>query len=244
MGYGMIKKRSRLNYWSCSKLADKIRGTPKPTALEWDAWDKWHTKAEKKHPIRYWVAEELLTKLQDIICWPSDVIYTIRIYIRNRFIDQTHVLKTGLKKGEYYDFDTRILYGLFNELVDLVEIEYASLAYDENKQYKFVRGRCVEAGLDYLKWACDLRYDVNYGVDKSNKHYGKLTHQATAARKVSKLYHWWKNRPNRQDPHDLFNKKKDGEKYFLKIDQMEQDYYDEDNKMLIELIKIRDSLWT
>ncbi len=27
----------RTHYWSCTTLADRIRGTPKPTALEWDA---------------------------------------------------------------------------------------------------------------------------------------------------------------------------------------------------------------
>jgi len=239
-----LKKRNRFNYWSCSKLADWIRGSPKPAALEWDAWENWHENAKKKHPIRYWIAEEFLDKLQNLVNFPLDLVYTVRVYIRNRFIDQTHVLKTGLKPGQYYDLDHRILYGLFNELVDLVEIEYAHLSkWDKEKKYKFVRGRCVEAGMDYLKWACDLRYDINYGVDKSYKHYGKLTHQAVAARKVSKLYHWWKNRSNRPDPHDLFNKKKDGEKYFLKIDQMEKDYYKEDNNMLIQLIKIRNSLW-
>lgn len=239
-----LKKRSRLNYWSNSRLANLIRGTPKPAALEWNAWDRWHKKAKKKHSIRYWIAEELLDRLQDTISFPLDLVYTARVYIRNRFIDQTHILKTGLTPGEYYDFDTRILYGLFNELIDLVEIEYASLAYSKDKQHKFIKGRCVEAGLDYLNWACGLRYDINYGVDKSHKRYGKLTQQAIAARKVLKLYQWWKNRSNRPDPNDLFNKKKDGCEYFLKIDQMENNYFDEDNKMLIELIKIRNSLWT
>lgn len=240
-----IKKRSRINYWSCSKLANYIRGTPKPSALEWEEWDKWHDNQKQQNPWRYWIAEELLHKLQDIVNFPLDLVYTVRVYIRNRFIDQTHVLKTGLKPGEYYELDTRILYGLFNELVDLVEIEYAHLSkWDTEKSYKFTRGRCIEAGLDYLKWACALTYGTDFGLKKSDKDYKKPTPQAVAAKKTLELYNWWKNRDNRPNPYDMFSKDKDGPKYFLKIDKLERDQYKEDNKMLIELIKIRKSLWT
>lgn len=241
----MIKKRSRFNYWSCSKLADWIRGTPKPAALEWDAWDNWHEDAKKKHSIRYWIAEELLSKLQDLVSLPLDIIYTVRIYIRNRFIDQTHVLKTGLKPGEYYDLDYRILYGLFNELVDFIEIECASISrYDTNKKYKFVRGRCVEAGMDYLNWASSLKYGINEGLHKGDKLFGQPTQQAQSAQKIKELYLWWKDRNNRPNPHDLFTEAKDGKKYFLKIDKMQKDLEKEDNNMLIKLIKIRNHLWT
>lgn len=240
-----IKKSTRINYWSSSNLANWIRGEKKPYALEWDKWDKWEAKQKKERPIRFWLSDTLLKKLQDIIYLPYDIYYTIKVYVRNRFIDQTHVLKTGLKAGKYYDLDYRILHGLFNELVDLVEIEYAHLSgWNTEKKYKFKKGRCIEAGLDYLKWASSLRYGDNDGLHKSHKLFGKLTHQAVSSRKVSKLYHWWKNRNNRANPHDIFTKEKHGSKYFLKIDQMENNYYEEDNKMLIELIKIRDSLWT
>ena len=240
-----IKKRSRLNYWSCSKLANYIRGTPKPAALEWDAWEKYHDDAKKKHPFRYWVAEEFLSYLQDFVNLPIDIYYTIRVYIRNRFVDKIHYLKTGLTPGEYYDLDTRILHGLFNELVDLVEIEYAHLSkWDKTKSYKFIRGRCVEAGMDYLKWAGTLTYGTDFKLKKNDKDYNKPTPQAVAAQKTLELYQWWKNRNNRPNPHDIFSKEKDGPKYFLKIDKMEKEYYKEDNKMLIELIKIRESLWT
>lgn len=239
-----MKKRSRFNYWSCSKLANWIRGSPKPAALEWDAWENWHENAKKKHPIRYWIAEELLDKIQNLVNFPLDLVYTIRVYIRNRFIDQTHVLKTGLKPGEYYDFDTRILYGLFNELVDLVEIDYAHLSkWDKTKQYKFVGGRCVEAGLDYLKWASALTHGTNYGLKKNDKDYNKPTAQATTAQKTLELYKWWKNRDQRLNPYDLFNQETHGKKYYLKIDKIEKDFYKEDTKQLIELVKIRSNLW-
>jgi len=216
-----LTKRSRLNYWSCSKFADWIRGTSKPFALEWEAWDTWHEEAKIKHPVRYWIAEKFIGYMQDLVNFPMDIYHTIEVYIRNRFIDKTHYLKTGLKAGQYYDLDTRILHGLFYELVELVEKEYASIAaYKEKKEYKFVHGRCGEAGLDYLNWARNLKYNKDYGIDKSHELYNQPTDQAKTAEKTLELYHWWKNRNYRLDPHELFSKKKNGKYYFKKIGKM------------------------
>lgn len=103
-----ILKRSRINYWSCSGFANLIRGTIKPPALGWDEWEVWRQESEKKHPYRYWVAEKVLNFLQDIVNLPMDVYHTIKVYIRNRFVDKLHYLRTGLKPGEYYDLDHRI----------------------------------------------------------------------------------------------------------------------------------------
>jgi hypothetical protein len=245
-------RKSRIDYWSCSKFANFIRGTKKPGALGWEEWEDWHKEAKNKHPIRYWMAEEGLSILQNIVNFPSDLYYTIKVYIRNRWIDKLHYLKTGLKPGEYYDLDYRIMHGLFNELVDLVEVEYAHLStYDKDKKYNFVNGRCVEAGLDYLNWAASLTHDEF--ILKDDPLYCKPTPQAIAAQKTLKIYQWWKNRPNRPDPmetsgwselHGERKKLKKRKKAFDKLQEIEQQYEDEDTEMMIELIKIRKNLWT
>lgn len=240
-----LKKRSRIDYWTCSKFADWIRGTPKPLALEWEAWDTWHEEAKQKHSMRYWIADELLDYIQDFVNLPMDIYHTIEVYIRNRFIDKLQYLKTGLKPGEYYDLDWRILNALFYELVELVETDYAHMgSWGEKKKYKFVKGRCAEAGLDYLDWAINLKYGDDHGFLKDDKLYGCPTEQAKAAQKTLELYNWWKNRPNRPDPYDLFTEEKDGKYYYKKIVKMEDFYEKEDTKMLIDLIKIRGHLWT
>jgi len=243
--FKFIKKYPRFNYWSCSKLAYWLIGTTKPEPLTSEGWREWHKVNQQKHPIRYWIAEDGLSILQDIVFLPIDIYHTIEVYIRNRFIDKVHYLHTGLTPGEYYDLDTRILHGLFNELIDFVEVEQAHLmsCYDD-RNYEFIHGRCIQAGLDHLDWACNLKLDENYGVPVGDKDYGKPTSQAKAAKKILKLYNWWKNRDNRLDPYELFTKEKDGKFYFRKIDEVERNYEKEDTKMLIKLIKLRSYLWT
>ena len=244
--FKFLKKRSRVNYWSCSKFADKIRGSEKPFALEWDAWETWHDNAKNKHPFRYWMAEKFLSKLQNFVNFPMDIYHTIEVYVRNRFIDKVHYLRTDLTPGEYYDLDTRILHALFTELKDLVEIEYASMQKyaEKDAHYIFKKGRCPLAGLDYLNWACQLKYDETYGITENEEHHNEPTEQAKVAQTILKLYQWWKNRNNRLNPHEMFNEEKDGPKYYLKIDEIERLYDKEDTHMLIELIKIRGGLWT
>lgn len=222
----------RVNYWSCSKFADIIRGEKKPFALSFDDWDVWKEKQRKERPWRYWMSDTVLRKLQNLIYYPSDFWHSMRCYLRNRFITQTHNLKTGLKKGEWHDLDTRILYGLFNELVEFVEIELSHLSkWDRNKKYKFKNGRCIEAAYDYFEWANNLAED--YGSQKED------------SIKIKELYEWWtKQRPYRDDPLMTITKTSHGKEYYKLIDDIEKDYEKEDTAKLIELIKIRRSLWT
>lgn len=250
-----LLKRSRINYWSCSKFANWIRGEYKPFALQLGEWETWRKNTKKKNRYRYWIAETGLNKLQDIVYFPFDVYYTIEVYVRNRWIDKIQYLRTGLPPGEYYDTDYRILHGLFNELVIFVERELAHLSkYKSDKKYKFVKGRCKEAGLDYLNWSDQLILDEDYGVQKDDPEYGKPSNQAIDSKKIGELYNWWTVvRPNRDDPYELFSEEtaakgflgfgRDKECYKL-IGQLEDKYKAEDTAMLIDLIKIRGALWT
>ena len=240
----MIK--TRLHHWNCSRFANWIRGEDKPYALEWGEWGKWEIEQKKNRPIRYWLSDTFLKRLQDFIYFPIDLYRTIQVYVRNRYIDKLQYLDTGLKPGEYYDLDHRIIHALFNELVDFVEKDLSHLSRsDREKTYEFKHGRCVEAAYDYFKWANNL------------KHGGRLTEQAKASRKIQKLYEWWKNdRPNRVDPFSssvssydideiLDNKQiKQKQKDLKKAYDLELAQDNEDTEMIIELIKVRNHLWT
>lgn len=207
----------RRNYWTCSKFADWIRGTEKggsKTGLEWRQWKK---ASKEKHPVRYWIAEEGLDQLQDFIFWPIDKLYAIKYWIVNRYVSKTHALTSNLKKGQYHEFDTRMLHCLFDELVNFVEIEQAwshILWNDEaHRMFKvpwYAKGwfrtrtwRDPEAGISYLTWASKLTSKEDYGLEPGDPNYNKPTPQAEIAIETLVLYHWWKDiRPARPDPHD------------------------------------------
>lgn len=201
-------------YWSCSKFADWLRGTPALRSGTSKEWSDWKKKAKEK-PVRYWLAEEGLDYLQNFICWPAHRMNDLRFYINNRWITKSHALTSNLKRGQWNDFDDRLLHSVFDELVNFVEIELAWMQVvfsdEERKKYKtpwyrtifrMRSWRCPEAGLAHLDWAAGLKHDEDW-IDKNDPTYGQPTFQALAAQEMYTLYNWWKNeRPNRPDPHD------------------------------------------
>lgn len=209
----------RTQYWSCSKFADWLRGTMKPNAETSAGWSKWKKEARKNHPIRYWIAEEGLDKIQKTLNWPLDQLYNIKYYINNRWVTRTHTLTaSSLEKGKWHEFDTRVLHCMFDELVNYVEVEAAwshivwdSKARDKYSAPFYASGwfrwrtwRCPEAGVDHFKWASSLVFDESWGTDPSSESYGKPTHQAIAAKEILELYEWWTNiRPLRPDPYEV-----------------------------------------
>lgn len=130
--------------------------------------------------------------------------------------------------------------------------------------------RCAEAGIDHLEWASQLTHSAA-GAKPGDKNYNAPTGQAVAAREILDLYHWWtQERPHRPEPSDvsgwsdICQRKRDtpgDDCFILDIDdtaaaqkesqkalgvmrKLEQRYENEDEKMMIRLIKIRDHLWT
>lgn len=208
---------TRSNYWSCSKFANWLRGTVKPRAATSANWSTWKRQARKDHPLRFWLAEEGLDAIQNTLWWPIDRIYDVKYYINNRWVSKTHYLSTGLKAGKWHEMDERLLHGMFNELVNFVEIELAwwHIAWngEDASKYKapfWSRGwfrwrtwRCKQAGLDNLDWQRSITYDEKYGTEPADENFGKPTPQAIAAQEILDLYHWWTvARPARKDPYD------------------------------------------
>jgi len=210
----------RSNYWSCSKFADWLRGTNKLVAGTGDEWEDWNKTSKAAHPLRYWLAEEGLDKIQNIINYIPDKLYAVKYYINNRWVTRTHALTAhtrDITRGQWCDVGYRFLPCLFNELVDFVEIEQAwhHVMWDKEarKKYKtpwwgigwfrWRTWRCPEAGIEYLKWAMSLKADESWGMSPGDKGYGEPTHQALAAKEIFELYTWWKevysNRPDAMD---------------------------------------------
>jgi hypothetical protein len=129
--------------------------------------------------------------------------------------------------------------------------------------------RCPAAGLDNLDWQRNLKNDAEW-MDKTDPDYGKPTPQAERAQEILELYKWWTiGRPLRRDPHDASGwtaycarrRSKDGSdlwdledrteeeraesgRILDELQRLEQQYEEEDESMLIRLIKVRGALWT
>ena len=127
--------------------------------------------------------------------------------------------------------------------------------------------RCPQAGLDCLDWQMKLTNEEFLDDDK--KHLAEPTRQALHAKEIYELYNWWTTvYPNRPDPHDAggwsdycakfrnegrdfldFEDRTDEERaassQALDATQaIEDKYNEEDEEMMIRLIRIRQSLWT
>ena len=241
---------------------DLLRGTDCPEAATLEAWDDWRDLAKQK-PVRYWLVEEALPSIRRAILSPYTLYREITWYLRNRYISKSHALTSNLKRGQYHEFETRLLNSLFDELINFVEIEEAWMHQICNKEKRLswfgrlFKQRSPEDGLAHLKWASELIYDDSYGIDKSAPEYGKRPHQALAADEILELYDWWKNKHNnRPDPMDACGwsdhcklsrndqKKKDTKKLLDDLHDLEQAFEKEDTEMLVRLVKIRSNLWT
>jgi hypothetical protein len=132
--------------------------------------------------------------------------------------------------------------------------------------------RCKQAGLDNLDWQRKLIHDDEYCKDE--EYYMKPTQQAVKAQEILDLYNWWTiERPKRVDPHDASGwsayceerreqRDEDGEELpFMgyektpeekeRVNKMLDDCHkieaaheQEDEEMMIRLIKVRHGLWT
>lgn len=262
-------------YWSCTKFADFIRGTPKPRSATSAEWDSWEENSSSKNPIRHWISETLLDTIQDFITFPTRKFQDFQNYYCNRWISKSNSLtasKDFITPGEWCDVGNRFLPCMFNELVDFIEIECAwmNIVCDEKKRKqhaiplfrKFKKWRSPELGLDYLRWEMELT-NTDF-VDADDPEYGMPTTQALSAKEQLDLYRWWKYiRPERKDPMELSGwsaycennrgkflseRSEEGREECRKIldrlHAIEKQYEEEDEEMMIRLIKIRNSLWT
>lgn len=281
----------RANYWSGSKFADWVRkrfaDNTKPNAATMSEWREWKKDFRTAHPFIYWFTEDFLNDVQDVVNYPRDKLIDFRYWGYNRFVSKPHFMDTKLKRGQYHEVDTRILHGLFETLVDFVEIEKAwmNVVFSEEEREKYglpwwkrvpqflrwKQWRCPEAGIDHLKWEMSLVNECEWMTDDERANApecGQPTSQAIAAREVFELYHWWKNvRPNRPDPYDesgwtayCDSRRRDTDDLFFEdstdeekaqssaslnsLHDIEKTYDDEDEEMLIRLIRIRQHLWT
>jgi hypothetical protein len=209
----------RSKYWSNTKLADLIRGTKSLSVGSSSEWRAWNKAAKAAHPVRYWIAETLLDRLQTAVNFVPDKLHSVKYYINNRWVTRTHALTASprdIPRGGWRDVGSRFIPCLFNELQDFVEIELAwsHIAWDEEARAKFKAPwwssgwwrwrtwRCPQAGLENIEWRRNHKWTADE-VGADSELVGELTPHAAAYQEIYELYKWWTEvYRNRPDPHD------------------------------------------
>lgn len=184
-------------------LRKKLFKVEKPDALGWGEWEKWEIELKKKQPIAYFITEIFPEWLEWFPKHSIDYVHDLRWYIVCRR-NSSHCLPSTLKKGQYHEFETRMLYSMFDSFADFVECElaqhnlncsneedikkYAVPWWRKIKMFRWGKKlRSPELGCDYLKWEMALNDDdpnVPAGIHSS---------QSTNAREKMALYTWWRH---------------------------------------------------
>ena len=166
-------KQYRNSYWSDSKLFSWMLPEKTNQPKSFASVSEMFAHINTKDPL----IERFIDKLQDIILFPSDLIYSVKIYLKNSK-GNSHVLDGGLKKGQWHDLVYRIPICLFGELEKFIE---------------------QEKGIETHEWEMKLTYDEDWGVEPDNLKYGTLTPQALAAIEQNEIWKWWKANKDRKD---------------------------------------------
>ena len=252
-----------------------FQGMPEADGLvagEWDQyaaeWDKWVTKAQK-NKIRWFFIETLPDFLYRFV-WAYERTVS---QLKYKYIWKLNLIKIhSLTATEYHSTGDRLMHGMFQLLVDLVELHKAQqqIVWREDKAPRYMvkeKLRSPEMGIKYLDWEISLS-EEDGGPN-----------QAKNAKQIKALHLWWTvTRVNRTDPVDikgsmgvstnecyggdmhLESKKssttiwrefahnasdKDDEVYVSAgkaLDDAQAEYDEEDDKMLYQLIKLRKHL--
>jgi len=186
-----------------------------PVAMSMEDWDLYDKELRKLGKFNYWFIEEFPRYVVKVMSWFDFLghLHAITYYIRNRYFYPTNVIRTGLPPG-YNETDELILHGMFQALVDFVEIQEAHMEMmdpESRKKFGYPKWRRYirikpwrnrEAGIAHLQWAMNLVMDETWGVEKTDPQYGKTTSQGECAKEIYALFKWWtEERPNRPDPH-------------------------------------------
>lgn len=202
-------------HWNCSKFADFVRGTKKPLSLGWDEWEGWEQKVKRKHPWRYWLAEDVLSGLQAAMYLPYSLYKGTYYAINARYFDKYWQVDTGLDRWGYHDPDRRLEFGVFSLLCE----------YVENRGYDFIKDvdcQDTHEGLsnnrvEESKKVLEL-YDWWQKRDEREEALEERLEACYGTREENDM--WWKEHGD-----------------------IEEEQCDELTEKLIEVIKLRSILW-
>ena len=229
----------RINLW-------KIFHLPSPKELGWSknnalamgefcrpgdkTWTDWKNKMQLEYPTRYFFAETLpfwfyinfTRRIKNSLYW-----------IRSHTYNKYHILdlrqpieKDGIEnlhdsyRWGYICADTKMLFALFNILNDFVENEFKDFYCPTEEDIANVPTNSIQRDA-YFEILALHKY---WNIDRKK-----------AQKEMDKLLDEWMAAKSFGDPNT--------NKLFVKENALQKAYEDQEEEMLIKLIKIRKSLW-
>jgi len=152
-----------------------------------------------------------------------------KYWLKNTFVRKHHIIKTKLPMGQWYDTDTRMLYGMMNLFIEFLEKEepFETIDYDSNEYWKKVKEDILvvkawwenyDNRLKEIEEALDAWHDVQFVncKDCSND---------------------WIDRLNQEDTPEI-------KELFERHTELEDKLDKEEDEMLKKLVDLRHFLWT
>jgi len=214
---------------------------------------------DKLNDIRYYINNRWVSKSHALTADPRDIRPGSWSDVGNRFLPCLFK-----ELVDFVEIEQAWHYCMWNEEE---RVKY-NVPWYRSGWLRWRTWRCPEAGLAYLNWASTLTNEDF--LEEGKKHKAEPTYQAKSAKEIIELYTWWtQTYRNRPDPYEAsgwtaaceasrianggrlsFSAEKDpvlkkaSDKAHKLLQKIEKAYEDEDEAMMIRLIRIRHSLWT
>lgn len=213
----------------------------------------------KIHDAKYYINNRWVTRTHSLTAHPRDIKPGQWQDVGNRFLPCLF--------NELVDFVEIELAWWHIAWADAEEKAKYNAPFWATGWFRWRTWRNASAGLDNLNWQANLRHDEDYCKDET--YYGEFTPQAIKAQEILSLYNWWTvTRPQRVDAYEasgwteycerarelnggsLFGGKSTPELREMsdishkRLQEIETRYENEDEAMMIRLIKVRHGLWT
>ena len=147
--------------------------------------------------------------------------------LRNLFWCRHDLIRTGLKKSEWHDTDSRMLHGMMRLLVEFIDHEkpMERIVWDDTEYHRHVRNEFLEIRdwWDNYETRCD---EISEALD--------AWHDERFKGCGDNWLEWMNNHPESERSNNLS----------MLLHQMEEQLEQEEEQMLVRLVKIRKGLWT
>ncbi len=180
-------------------LRKKIFRIDKPCYTSFGRWQRWQRLTKKERPCGWFLTETVPIFIEKMVGVFLDPVINYKNKWVMKNIVRPHLFDSRLSPEKQHDYKKKFLHGLFNELVNYVEVTLAnrwvlwSVMQQRKYQYPAWRKhwwlnwrpwRCSQAGIDSLKWQAEL--------DESDLAAGKRTKMIVeSAQEIMLLYSWW-----------------------------------------------------